>query len=237
MRRVTWLHLRAGGALLAAIGCSEAKDETGPTSPAGSLRVVQAAESTAALDVLIDGRVVVSGLAAGTLSGAVAVAPGQREIAFRPAGGAPSPSVLRLSVAADSSYTAVVIDSANVLNPAVLTDSGGIPAAGKSKLQVANFASLVGPIDVYRRQPDFDGLVDLMFPFAYRAVSGYVQSDPGDWQVLVASEARVNGVPPDVPQDTLLIVDPIPLAAGQAGTVVLLDKAGGGLDGVFMRDR
>jgi hypothetical protein len=237
MRRVTGLHLRVGGALLAAIGCSEAKDGTGPTSPAGSLRVVQAAESTASLDVLIDGRVVVNGLAAGTLSGAVAVAPGPREIAFRPAGGAPSPSLLRLSVVANSSYTAVVIDSSTVLNPAVLTDSGGIPAAGKSKLQVANFASLAGPIDVYRRQPDFDGLVDLMFPFAYRAVSGYVQSDPGDWQVLVASEVRVNGVPPDVPQDTLLIMGPIPLAAGQAGTVVLLDKPGGGLDAVLVRGR
>ena len=124
-----------------------------------------------------------------------------------------------------------------MLNPIALTDSGGIPAAGKTKLQVANFASLAGPIDVYRRQPDFNGLVDLMFPFAYRAISGYVQSDPGEWQVLVASEARIGGVPPDVPQDTLLIVEPISLAAGQAVTVVLLDKAGGGIDAVIMRDR
>jgi hypothetical protein len=80
-------------------------------------------------------------------------------------------------------------------------------------------------------------LVDLMFPFAYRAISGYVQSDPGEWQVLVATEARIGGVPPDVPQDTLLIVEPISLAAGQAVTVVLLDKAGGGIDAVVMRDR
>jgi hypothetical protein len=94
---------------------------------------------------------------------------------------------VQLAVVADSEYTAVVIDSSTVLNPIALTDSGGIPAAGKTKLQVANFASLAGPIDVYRRQPDFDGLVDLMFPFDYRAVSGYVQSDPGDWQVLVAT--------------------------------------------------
>jgi hypothetical protein len=123
------------------------------------------------------------------------------------------------------------------LNPIALTDSGGSPAAGKTKLQVANFASLAGPIDVYRRQPDFDGLVDLMFPFDYRAVSGYVQSDPGQWQVLVATENRIGGVPPDVPQDTLLIVEPISLAAGQAVTVVLLDKVGGGIDAVVMRDR
>ena len=68
-------------------------------------------------------------------------------------------------------------------------------------------------------------------------MSGYVQSDPGDWQVLVASEARIGGVPPDVPRDTLLNVEPISLAAGQAVTVVLLDKTGGGIDTVLTRSR
>jgi hypothetical protein len=204
-------HVVFGGVVLALLSCGGNGDGTGPDSPGGTLRVIQAAESTATA--------------------------GERTVAVRPSGGAASPSLLRLAVAADAEYTAVVIDSSTVLNPIALTDSGGVPAAGKSKLQVANFVSLAGPIDVYRRQPDFDGLVDLMFPFAYRAVSGYVQSDPGDWQVLVASEARVGGVPPDVPQDTLLIVEPVSLAAGQAATVVLVDKAGGGIDAVVVRDR
>jgi hypothetical protein len=185
----------------------------------------------------VDGTVVIGGLGAGTMSSPVSVAAGQRTVAFRPAGRATSPHQLQLAVADDSDYTAVVIDSSTVLNPIVLTDSGGIPAAGKTKLQVANFASAAGPIDVYRRQPDFDRLIDLAFPFAYRLLSGYVQSDPGEWQVLVATEARVGGVPPDVPQDTLLVVDPISLAAGQAVTVVLLDKSGGGIDAVVVRDR
>jgi hypothetical protein len=237
MRRTAYVHPLMCGALLVTGSCSASSDGTGPGSPMGSLRVIQAAESTAVLDVLVDGGVVINGLGAGTMSSPVPMSPGQRTIAFRPAGGDTSPNRLQLSVLADSTYTAVVIDSSTVLNPIALTDSGGIPAAGKTKLQVANFASLAGPIDVYRRQPDFDRLVDLMFPFAYRAVSGYVQSDPGNWQVLVATEARVNGVPPDVPQDTLLIVDPIALAAGEAVTVVLLDKAGGGVDAIVLPDR
>ena len=226
-----------GGILLAAVSCNGNSDGTGPVAATGSLRVIQAAESTATLDVLVDGGVVINGLGTGTISSPVQVPVGQRVIGFRPAGGATSPNLLQLAVLADSEYTTVVIDSSTVLNPIALTDSGGIPEAGKSKLQVANFASLAGPIDVYRRQPDFDGLVDLMFPFAYRAISGYVQSDPGDWQILVATENRIGGVPPDVPQDTLLIVEPISLAAGQAVTVVLVDKAGGGIDAVVMRDR
>jgi hypothetical protein len=230
-------HVVFGGMVLALLSCGGNGDGTGPDSPGGTLRVIQAAESTATLDVLVDGSVVIDGLGIGTISPPVSVPAGERTLTVRPSGGAASPSLLRLAVTADAEYTAVVIDSSTVLNPIALTDSGGVPAAGKSKLQVANFVSLAGPIDVYRRQPDFDGLVDLMFPFAYRAVSGYVQSDPGDWQVLVASEVRVGGVPPDVPQDTLLIVEPISLAAGQAATVVLVDKAGGGIDAVVVRDR
>jgi uncharacterized protein DUF4397 len=235
MRGTGYVRLLATGALLAVAGCS-GSDGTDPSTFHGSLRVIHAA-SAAALDVLVDGSVVINGLAAGTVSSTVSVPTGQRTIAVRPAGGVASPNLLHLSIGADSAYTALVIDSSAVLNPIAVTDTGGIPATGKTKLQVANFASAAGPIDVYRRQPDFDGLVDLVFPFAYRTLSGYVQSDPGDWQVLIATESRVNGVPPDAPADTLLIVDPISMAAGQASTVVILDKAGGGIEAAVVRER
>jgi hypothetical protein len=221
------------GLLLA--GCSD--DDTGPAAPTGSLRVIQAAESTATIDVLVDGNVVIHRLPAGATSSAVAVPAGQREIAFRPVGGESSPHVLDLAVGPDHDYTTVVVDSAAVLDPIVLSDTGSTPAVGRTKLQVANFASLAGPLDVYRRQPDFDGLVTLVFPFAYRSLSGYVESDPGDWQVLIASEQRVSGVPPETPEDTLLVVDPVALTAGQASTVVIVDKPGGGIDAVIVRDR
>jgi hypothetical protein len=220
---------------LLAGGCSG--DDTGPAPLYGSLRVIQAAESTATIDVLVDGNVVIHRLAAGAASAAVPVPAGRREIAFRPVGGEASPHVLDLPVSVDRAYTTVVIDSAAVLDPVVLSDTGSTPAAGRTKLQVANFASLAGPLDVYRRQPDFDGLLTLVFPFAYGSLSGYVESDPGDWQVLNAPERRADGVPLAVPADTVLVVDPVPLAAGQASTVVIVDKPGGGLDAVIVRDR
>lgn len=234
MRSSGSASLLLGTMLLVGSGCS---DDAGPTTPAGTLQVIQAAESTAAIDVMVDGNVVIQRLAAGAVSPAVSVSAGLREISFRPVGAAVSPSQLQLSVVADSSYTTVVIDSASVLEPIVLADTGSVPAAGRTKLRVANFAALGGPIDVYRRQPDFDGILTLVFPFTYQLLSNYVESDPGDWQVLIATEARVNGAPPDAPQDTLLIVDPISLAADQASTVVIIDNPGGGLDAVIVRDR
>lgn len=230
------LHFLIGAALLAALACSESNG-TGPESPQGTLRVIQAAQSTAALDVLVDGNIAVSGLGTGAISSAVPVSPGQRTIEVKPSGGPKSPTQLELAVLADSQYTAIVIDSSSVLNPVAVTDTGGIPAPGKTKLQVANMARLAGPIDVYRRQPDFDGLLTLVFPFPYRALSSYVQSDPGDWQVLVATEVRVDGLPPEAPQDTLLIVDPVSLAADQAVTIVLVDEPEGGIAAVVVRER
>jgi hypothetical protein len=212
-------------------------ESTSPPAPAGQLRIVQAAESTAALDVLIDGGVVISGLRAGTVSSPVSVTPGQRTVQFRAVGGATSPNSLQLSVSAKSIYTAIVIDSSTVLDPITLTDTGGIPASGMTKLRVAHFAALGPPIDVYRHQPDFPGLLGLQFPFPYRSVTSYVQSTPGNWQVVISPEVRVNDVPLDVPQDTLLATDVLPLAAGQVATVVLLDRPGGGLDAVVVHDR
>jgi hypothetical protein len=229
------IRLAIGAALLAALACSDSHG-TGPGSLQGSLRVIQASQSTTALDVLVDGSVVASELGAGAVSSAIPISTGQHTVEVRPSGGNTSPTSLHLAVAADSLYTAVVIDSSSVLNPIVVVDTGVVPAAGKTKLQVANLARLAGPIDVYRRQPDFDGIIDLAFPFDYRFVSGYIQSDPGDWQVLVATEARVGGVPPAEPQDTLLIVDPVTLAADQAAMVVLTDDPAGGMAAVVVRE-
>jgi hypothetical protein len=55
--------------------------------------------------------------------------------------------------------------------------------------------------------------------------------------VLVATESRVGGVPPEVPQDTLLIVGPVSLTADQAATVVLVDDPNDGIGAVVVRER
>ena len=235
MRATSFVRLSILGSGL--LACSSSGPGSDPSSPTGTLRVIQAAESTAALDVLVDGSVAIPGLGTGTISSPVALSVGQRTLTFRSVGGGISPLQLQLLVAADSQYTAVVIDSSTVLNPMELTDSGAVPAAGKTKLRVVNFAQVAGPINVYRRQPDFDGLVSVAFPFPYRFASAYLQSDPGNWQVLVATESNPGGPPADPPLDTLLIVDPIPLAAGEVATVTLLDRPGGGVDAVLVQDR
>lgn len=86
MRGTGFAQLVGVGALLAAAGCS-GSDGTDPNTPQGSLRVIHAAGSAAALDVLVDGSVAINGLAAGTVSSPVGVPSGSApSLSARPAG-------------------------------------------------------------------------------------------------------------------------------------------------------
>ena len=138
MRAIRYVRLLAAGALAAATGCSDNDGGTGPTGSTGSLRVIHVAKSAAVLDVLVDGGMVIAGLAVGSAPSTVSVPTGPRTVTVRPSGGAASPVAAHLSIGADSEYTTIVIDSSAVLNPIVVTDTGAVPAAGKTKLQVAN---------------------------------------------------------------------------------------------------
>jgi hypothetical protein len=132
-----------------------------------------------------------------------------------------------ISFTANDSVTIFTIDSSTVINPWVLTDTGSVVPSDKSKLRVVHFAASAPPIDIWRMQPDFQQLLTIMFPFRHREVSPYLQSDPGDWRVLVSTEARSGGIP--VLNDTLFLSDPITVPAGESRTVIVLDREGGGI--------
>ena len=85
---LTILRAQVTGAMLLALGAcgGEGDGGSGPGTPNRSLRVIQAAESTATLDVLVDGAVVVNGPAAGTASSTIALDTGQRTVSFRRTG-------------------------------------------------------------------------------------------------------------------------------------------------------
>ncbi len=85
----------------------------------------------------------------------------------------------------------------------------------------------------YRTQPDYSSLVSVMFPFHYRDASPYLESTPGDWSVVMATEHyTIEGAP--LLTDTLYAVDPIAVPAGTARTVVFMDAPGGGYQSVVL---
>ena len=220
-------------AMIAVAACGN--DGGPPSSFSTELRVVQGVRSTPAVDVLVDGSVVLRNLAFGQVSGFVPVPSGTHVVLVRPAGTTGNTGQKTVSWAANIDYTIVAIDSSSIINPIVLTDTGAVPAPGMTKLRVVHFATNAPPIDVWRTQPDYQTLITIMFPFDYRAASPYLQSTPGVWSVVVSSQTLP--VPPNAPPDTLLATGPISIPANGVRTIVLLDKGGGGLQARILEDR
>jgi len=199
-----------------------------PPAPTAAFRVLHAVADIPAIDVLVDDSVVLSDLRGDAVSPYVPVPDGVRAIAFRPVGSAGAVVAHSLTLAAGDSLTVLTIDSGTVLNPWVLTDTGAIVPATRSKLRALHFAGEAPALDIWRTQPDWPDPITFMFPHNYREITPYVESDPGTWTVIVSTRRRnQQGVP--VLQDTLLITAPIPVPAGTSRTVIVLDAAGGGL--------
>ena len=98
----------------------------------------------------------------------------------------------------------------------------------------SSFAEQAPALDVWRTQPDFASLITIMFPFPHRAVSPYIQSDPGIWTVLVTTERRDStGVP--TLGDSLLATGDISVPDGESRTVLVLDDGAGGLQSQVIR--
>lgn len=203
-------------------------DDTTPPAATAAIRVLHAVVDVAAIDVFVDDSAVVTGLTQGVVSAFVPVADGARAIAFRPTGSGDALVPHSLALAVGDSLTVLTIDSGTVLNPWVLTDTGGVVPANRSKLRALHFAAEATALDIWRTQPDWPDPITFMFPHNYREITPYVESDPGAWTVIVSSRRRnQQGIP--VLQDTLLLSAPILVPAGESRTVILLDAVGGGL--------
>ena len=216
---------------LATIGCTE----TVTTSCTGcpGLRVVHSAVSVPAVDVLLNDEVQVEGLAVGMVSSYIALAPGEWAVGFRPSGSTADPPRTMMTFASGDRVTVLTVDSSTVINPWVLSDTNAVAPANRGKLRAVHFAENAGPIDIWRTQPDFGQYITFQFPIRPREITPYMESDPGDWRVLVSTETRGTGGIP-VLADTLLETAPIPVPTGQTRTVLILDKEGGGVTAVVI---
>lgn len=213
-------------AIAALAACADKEPVNPPADDANAtarLRVVQGTSTT--VDVIVDGRVVLSGVARGQASNHASLTAGEHLIGIRRAGSTMVAGTRSITLGAQDTANLVLIDSSTVINPVVLTDTGATPAAGKTKLRVVHFATNAPPIDVWRTQPDWGTLIRVMFPFDYRAASSYLQSDPGNWNVVVTPKDQTT---------QLYSTGDINVPAGEVRTVVLLDAPGGGITSVTL---
>jgi hypothetical protein len=210
--------------LLAAACDSRATDCCALVQP--SLRVVNG--FTTAVDVLIDGNVAISSLAAGEI-GTTAPTAGGHSLSLRPVGGGVSTAQSITTTAGGVTTVAAVRSLGGSVSPTVLDDTNSVVPAGATKVRVLHLAPTAGTLQVYRTQPDFPTPVSWQFPFTYQPEptslsAPFYQSTVGTWEI------RVWQTPADASGWTNASVRiSIPLESGQRATVVILDKPGGGV--------
>jgi hypothetical protein len=200
-------------------------DTTTGTSGQIGLRVINA--YTAPVDVLIDGTVVMSSLAAGAIA-TTSPATGSHTLMLRPTSGA-SLSQSITSTAGTVSTIAVLRASSGALSSAILDDTNSVVPAGATKVRVLHLAPNAGTLQVYRTQPDFPTPVSWQFPFTYQATptslsAPFYQSTVGTWEV------RIWQTPADASgwgSATVKVV--VPLGSGEKKTILILDAVGGGV--------
>jgi hypothetical protein len=191
------------------------------TSAHGSVLVANA--SNGWIDVHIDGELRFTGLSMNAMTYLLTVPRGLHQVRLSRGGVFGAAIEIGVNVSPESQQTIVAFPSFPTsttpdISAAVLADTGAYVPGGKSKLRVAHFAATAGDVQIWRRQPDFPSGTPIMTPFPYRAVSPYLQSDAGVWEVWLT--------PPDA-STKLLSSGPIQIPSGERRTVLLVDTEEG----------
>jgi hypothetical protein len=201
-----------------ASSCSSIADP-GPNAY-GSLMVANATNGS--LDVDVDGHRRVDGLSMNATTYWLAAAAGLRTVRLVPfyfLGGAIEVPV---EISAEKPQTLVVYPTLPIgatpgIAATVLANPTEFTPSGKSDLRVANLSTTAGDAQVWRRAPDLPAGDPITTPFSFGAVSPYLRSDAGVWEVWLASPAGAK----------LLSTGPIQIPSGQRRTVLVVDTEGG----------
>jgi hypothetical protein len=172
--------------------------------------------SSSQLTVYVDGSVAAQAVQVGNVSQPISVTAGTHQVRLQNAAG--TSTDLTVQVAENHSLVTVGMPSTSSgVSAAVLTDTGSIVPAGKSKLRVVHMSPNAGNIEIWRTQPDFQTPVHIMTPFPYGAESPYLQSNAGAWEVFVTASGSTTKV---------ASTGAINIPSGERRTAILLDSAG-----------
>jgi uncharacterized protein DUF4397 len=212
--------------LALAAACSDSTPPSCCANGQPSLRVVNA--FTTPVDVLIDGNIAISALAAGAID-TTGPAPGSHTLTLRPTSGGATASQSITTSAGALGTVAVVRSTSGAVSSVALDDTGSIVPAGHTKVRVLHLAPNAGTLQVYRTQPDYQTPISWQFPFNYQPEptslsAPFYQSTVGTWEIRIwQTPADATGWSSAPTRVT------IPLASGEKKTVMILDKAGGGV--------
>lgn len=210
-------------ALMFAVGCGD--------DPRTRLRIVHASPDAPAVDVLVNGSSVATGVAYKQSSDYLTVKSGTTRVQVRPTG--TTTDVIDVSPKLDENkdYTALAVNYVSSIEPLLLTDDNTIPPSGQARVRVVHGAPSAPNVDVYVTAPnaDINTATPVLTNVPFKAAA-YQQFPAGDIRIRVA----VTGT-------KIVAIDSgtLTLKAGQVRTVVALDNAGGGapFQAIVLNDR
>ena len=218
MRRVLFAAVATGVScvLLLATGCG---------SSTAHLRMLNAIPIQSNLDMLVDGKNVVSAIAYGAASGYVSVSSGSRHVQIEPSGG--SSPLVDQSVSTSSGTFSTVMESSG--GPLVLTDSHATPSSGNINLRVINASNNIGTADVYivTSGAGIGGISPTFSNVTFPSATGYTTVAAGSYQVILTFPGTTS---------VELSTSALSFSSGQVRTIVVLDGQTGGVTTSILSD-
>lgn len=218
--RMTRLGLLLLGAVVAGTAACDDDNNNGPSSTA-HLRVIHASPDAPAVDVLVEGKTLITGLEYGNASDYHNVASGTRTVSVNETGTVNALITASPTFKKDSSYTIIAADLVATAQPLVLEDDLSSPAAGNAKVRLVHGSPGAGLVDIYITAPgaDISALIPTFSNVAFAANTGYSEVPAGDYQVRVTAAGT---------KTVAIDTGTLTLASGEIATAVALDEAGGG---------
>lgn len=215
MRNPLRVTLAALAVLLTAAttGCSD--NNSNPVSPTPTARVmaVHASPDAPAVDLLVDGSVVGSGLAYPSNTGYLTVGAGARNVKVNVAGTSTTVIDANVTVANGLNYSVFACDSVAVIGAVVLVDDLTPPASGKSHVRFVHLSPDAPAVDIAVQGGP------VVFPnIAFQGSTAFAPVDAGTYNL----EVRLAGT-----GTVVLSVPGVALQAGKIYTVFARGFAGG----------
>jgi hypothetical protein len=183
------------------------------------LRVVHASPDAPNVDVLVDGKTVLTNVAYQTASKYLTVSAGSRKIEVRATGTSQNVINATVSLTRNKFYTVLAVDKVANITPLVLTDDNTPPASGQIKLRLVHASPTAGPVDIYVEAPGAGVTgTPTLTNVPFKAASNYLAVPAGSYEVYVTQTGKT---------DVAIDSGSLAISAGQIRTAIALDPAPG----------
>ena len=211
-----WITALAAAALLLAACGGGDTDRT-----KARLRLVNASDAYAALDLRVDGELRQGGVGYGTRADYVEVDPDEADSTITNAGSATALLSFTPDIARDKSYTVLAYGAQGALRQMLIDDNVGAPDSGRTLLRIVNAGADAGDLDVYLTGADeaLSTAVPVQSRASFGVATGPLTVDSGNWRLRVTATGSKT--------DLRLDVSALALASEQVVTLVLAPAQGG----------